>query len=163
MQWPLYSLLMGKVNNMGSLFYSLTCGYLLMLLIKRSEIFSLCLPKAHKFYQTQKHLLSKLGYAPLFCWSNVAIISGLKPFRDNNRYCQSKLENTHAFKEKTEWGITATCVARIYYGLPSSYTKASKLFKMQQPTELIKGTGMCGSLGLSNLCLFSIGRMTHWI
>lgn len=154
---------MEKVRKLAAIPTLLHSDPYLCCWFKRSEVRLLRLLKACKYYQTLRCLISKLGSALLFCWSNVAIISGLKPFRDNNRCCQSQLESTHTFKEQTEWGITATCVARLYYGLPSSYTKASKLFKMQEPRELIKGTEMCGCLDLSNLCLSSTGKMTHWI
>jgi len=47
----------------------------------------------------------------------------------------------------------ATCIARIYDRLPSSYTKASKLFKMQQPRELIKGQ-KCADISVCLICVF---------
>lgn len=127
MQWPLPSLLKGKGKKIVSC--SLLLDAYLSCWFKCSYVDFLCLSKLFKDYQTSRCLISKLGYVLQFFWSNMAIISGLKIFRDNNRCCQSKVESAHAFEEQAERGITAICVAKIYYGLPSSYTKASKLQK----------------------------------
>lgn len=127
MQWPLPSLFKGKGKKIRSC--SLLLDAYLFCWFKCSKFDFLHLSKLLEDYRTSRCLISKLGCALLSYWSNMAIISGLKHFRDGNGCCQSKVESAYAFKEQAERGIIATCVAKIHYGLPSSYTKASKLQK----------------------------------
>lgn len=82
MQWPLLSLLKGKSKKTGRC-YLLLDAYVFCW-FKCSEVDFLC----PNYVKTSRCLISKLGYALLFCWSNMAIFSGLKHIRDNNGCCQ---------------------------------------------------------------------------